>query len=102
MLITCKYAISNSQTANGPTLGVVEMEKLKNFADIKVGVSDLVFAQKKVRAFAYREPGNPHLTTGGEGLVGSMMGGRKDINEMLEFAAQAGVAPKCETMPLSK
>eukprot|EP00983_Pelagomonas_calceolata_P113409 1159980-Pelagomonas_calceolata.AAC.2 len=25
-----------------------------------------------------------------------------DMNEMLEFAAQAGVAPKCETMPLSK
>ncbi|KAF5828016.1 alcohol dehydrogenase GroES domain protein [Dunaliella salina] len=50
--------------------------------DVKVGVSDLVFAQKK--------------------LMGSLVGGRRDMNEMLEFAAQAGVAPKCETMPLSK
>ena len=30
------------------------------------------------------------------------MGGRKDMMEMLEFAAYAGVNPMCETMPLSK
>jgi len=26
----------------------------------------------------------------------------QDMNEMLEFAAQADIKPKCETMPLTK
>lgn len=35
-------------------------------------------------------------------VMGSVVGGRKDMNEMLEFAAMADIKPMCETMPLSK
>lgn len=30
------------------------------------------------------------------------MGGRKDMLEMLQFAAAKGIRPQCETMPLSQ
>lgn len=50
--------------------------------DIRVGVLDVVFNQKKV--------------------VGSIVGGSADMQEMLQFAAVKGIKPKCQTMPLSQ
>ncbi len=35
-------------------------------------------------------------------VMGSIVGGRADMVEMLEFAAVKGIKPKCETMPLSQ
>jgi uncharacterized zinc-type alcohol dehydrogenase-like protein len=51
-------------------------------AMITVPLQDVVFGQKK--------------------LVGSIVGGRADMQEMLNFACVKGVKPKVETMPLSK
>ncbi|PNW73221.1 hypothetical protein CHLRE_14g623650v5 [Chlamydomonas reinhardtii] len=51
-------------------------------ASMTVNLQDLVFNQKKV--------------------VGSIVGGRADMKEMLEFSAVHGVKPLVETMPLSK
>ncbi|GAX72598.1 hypothetical protein CEUSTIGMA_g54.t1 [Chlamydomonas eustigma] len=49
---------------------------------ITVGVLDVVFNQKKI--------------------CGSIVGGRSDMAEMLQFAAIKGIKPQCETMPLSQ
>ena len=35
-------------------------------------------------------------------VVGSIVGGRADLQEMLQFCAVSGVKPQCETMPLSR
>ncbi|KAG2501505.1 hypothetical protein HYH03_000013 [Edaphochlamys debaryana] len=51
-------------------------------AVMKVPVQDLVFNQKRV--------------------VGSIVGGRADMQEMLDFCGVHGVRPMVETMPLSK
>lgn len=37
-----------------------------------------------------------------EQVVGSIVGGRRDMIEMLQFASVKGIKPQCETMPLSK
>ncbi|KAG1672124.1 hypothetical protein FOA52_001712 [Chlamydomonas sp. UWO 241] len=50
-------------------------------AEICVGVTDVVFNGKQV--------------------VGSIVGGRNDMQEMLDFAAVKGIKPQCETMPMS-
>jgi len=49
---------------------------------ITLPLQDVVFNQKK--------------------LAGSIVGGRADMQEMLDFAAATGVKPKVELMPLSK
>jgi uncharacterized zinc-type alcohol dehydrogenase-like protein len=42
------------------------------------------------------------LIGGQKAIAGSVIGGRKDIREMLEFAARHGVAAKTELRPLSE
>jgi uncharacterized zinc-type alcohol dehydrogenase-like protein len=51
-------------------------------ATMSVPLQDLVFGQKRV--------------------AGSIVGGRADMQEMLDFAGVAGVRPVLEIMPLSE
>jgi uncharacterized zinc-type alcohol dehydrogenase-like protein len=42
------------------------------------------------------------LVTGQRSVCGSVVGGRADMQEMLEFAARCGIRPKTESVPMSR
>eukprot|EP00238_Polyblepharides_amylifera_P014326 CAMPEP_0196586898 /NCGR_PEP_ID=MMETSP1081-20130531/55877_1 /TAXON_ID=36882 /ORGANISM="Pyramimonas amylifera, Strain CCMP720" /LENGTH=338 /DNA_ID=CAMNT_0041908919 /DNA_START=125 /DNA_END=1141 /DNA_ORIENTATION=- len=72
------YTKQLTMLANDGTLCLVGLP----VEDVVIPVTGLVFFQKKV--------------------VGSIVGGRKDMIEMLELAAVKQIKPTCETMPLSQ